>query len=119
MEKKTVWIIVAVVAGIVVLGGGFWTLWVLPWMAFGALGWLFGAAFLLPSLLLALGVIGVGYLAFRARVAREEAPAQELMAGEDPADELAEINDELEALAEASAASLERTRETMEKGLRG
>lgn len=120
MADRNTWLIVAIVVAVAMLMmGGPWALFGLPFMAFGAMGWLFAGVFLLPALLLAAGILWVGYLAYRARLAREEAPAQELMADEDPADELTEINDELERLAGEAAASLERTRKTMDEGLRG
>ncbi len=120
MAKRSTWIVVGIVALILlVVSGGPWFLFGLPFMALGALGWLFAGLFLLPVILLVAGVIGVGYLAYRARVAREEAPVQELMADPDPTQELSEINHELEALAAESSELLDRTRVTMEKGLRG
>lgn len=120
MADRNTWLIVGIVTVVVLLlMGGPWALLGLPFLAFGAMGWLFAGVVLLPALLLAAGVLFVGYLAYKARVAREEAPAQELMADEDPAGELTEINDELQQVAEEAAASLERTRETMDEGLRG
>lgn len=117
-KSAWLWVLVGLLAAVVLLGparillGMLSPLVWMPWWGAGLV--------LVPFLLLGALVIGVGYLAYRARVARQEAPIEEMLAaGPDPVEELARLNDELEAEVAEARASLDRTRETMERGLRG
>lgn len=68
---------------------------------------------------LALAILAVGYAGFRAREARREQALAPRDPGPDAADELARLNAALAAELVSAQASLERTRATLERGIKG
>lgn len=74
---------------------------------------------MLPFVGFALVALYAGYVAYEAAQARERARLAPAPVGPDPVEELARINTEISRLATQGRQSLERARETMQRGLRG
>lgn len=75
---------------------------------------------MLPWLGVALVALYIGYVAYEASQAREQARlAMPASAGPDPVEELERINTEISRLATQGRQSLERARDTMQRGLKG
>lgn len=82
------------------------------------LSWAAWAVWSTLVLVVAGGILAVGYLAYRTRRIREEADLRSRAPGPDPVDQLGDVNDELsQRLAEARS-SLEGTRDAIRDGVR-
>lgn len=80
-----------------------------------------GAAWATWSLVLlaiVAGILAVGYLAYRTRRVREEVDLRSRDPGPDPVDQLADVNDSLEARLAEARSSLEATRDAVRDGVR-
>lgn len=74
-------------------------------------------AFSLVVLGMAFASIYVGYLAYQARVAREQASTS--VRGPDPIVELSRVNEQVQRELAAASATLERARDAVQRGVRG
>jgi hypothetical protein len=75
--------------------------------------------FMLPFAVCALAVVWIGYEAWRVREARAHAPPPAPLRGPDPIRELERLHTETARLLAQSRLTLEATRDTLQRGIRG